>query len=489
MEELLQRARSSEFEAGRDDPVYFIEHYCKIEDKDAPGVIVPFHLWDAQREAVRSLTQHKYNIVLKARQLGLTWLALALAVHTMLYQPGATVVALSRTENEAKELVRRVRVMLAHMDEFVLPQRAAKEQDGAWDWFTFEARAMSVDVQRRGQPTSVFKAFTSSPAAARSFTASLILFDEWAYQQYAEEIWVSGLPTVNRETGGRVIGLSTMQLGTLFEDIWRHNKRFYRVFLPWNADPRRTNEWYEQTKDVLGERVFQEYPASPEEALSAPGGCFFDELRRQVHVIEPFDIPAHWRRYHAIDYGLDMLASLWVAFDPEDNAYVYREVYESNLIIPQAAEAMAAAEQGEDIYARFAPPDLFGRSNESGRTRADIFAEYGFPFERASADRAAGWANLKDWLRVIDCAGGGQTARLRIFKNCENLIRTLFSLPRDKRRPNDCAHEPHELTHAPDALRYLFSQRPFGSPVRTDRSAEQYYHAAEALLDYGSRPL
>ena len=88
-------------------PAYFIENYCQIEDKDTPGVAVPFALWDGQREALQELAAHKLNIILKARQLGITWLVLAYAVHLLLKTPGATVIAISRTEEEAKELVRR----------------------------------------------------------------------------------------------------------------------------------------------------------------------------------------------------------------------------------------------------------------------------------------------------------------------------------------------------------------------------------------------
>ena len=56
--------------------------------------------------------------------------------------------------------------------------------------------------------------------------------------------------------------------------------------------------------------------------------------------------------------------------------------------------------------------------------------------------------------------GGGSAAgvrpalpRLRIFDTCANLIRTLPALRHDERKPEDAAVTPHELTHAPDALR------------------------------------
>lgn len=477
--ELLRRIRRKELEYCAKNPVYFIEHYVHIEDKDAPGIVIPFRLWDGQRRAVTSMAAHRFNIVLKARQLGISWLVLAMAAHMLLTQEGSTVIALSRTENEAVELVRRVRVILTHMPEFVTETPAA-------DKYTVTGKTMQIKLKSpQGGTESVFQAFTSSPSAARSFTANLIIFDEWAFQQSAEEIWTSGFPTINRPTGGKVIGLSTMLKGTLFERLWTENERFNKVFLPWDTDPRRDAEWYESTRQMLGELIYQEYPASPEEALMAPGGCFFGGFRRGVHVIEPFRIPESWRRYHAIDYGLDMLASLWAAVDEEGNIYVYREVYESELIVPKAAEEILAAEEdAERIYARYAPPDLFGRSSETGRTRIESFAENGLFFEKSSNDREAGWMQIAEYLRIYRNAEGKETARLKIFANCANLIRTLTAIPRDKRNPNDCAREPHELTHAPDALRYLLMGRP--QPNRSeDRWAMREYDEAEDLLNFG----
>jgi hypothetical protein len=54
----------------------------------------------------------------------------------------------------------------------------------------------------------------------------------------------------------------------------------------------------------------------------------------------------------------------------------------------------------------------------------------------------------------------GASASLQIFANCVNLIRTLPLLEYDKVIPNDVACEPHELTHAPDAIRYFLAGRP-----------------------------
>lgn len=481
MRKKIERIRQDELSYLAGDVAYFIETYCKIEDKDAREAVIPFLLWPEQKKALTSIHEHKFNIVLKARQLGMSWMAICYALYTLMTRAGSTVVALSRTELEAKELVRRLGVVIRNMPEFFAEY--GPEPPGG---FRFEATAMAIRIYRDGEPPSVFQAFNSAPGVSRSFTANLLLFDEWAFQQYAEEIWTAGLPVINRPEGGKVIGLSTMMPGTFFERTWKEAEEFNRVFLSWDADPRRDAAWYKKTRKLLGEKTLREYPASPEEAMATFEGAFFDEFRRDIHVCEPFAIPGDWRVYQTMDYGLDMLASYWVAFDNENNAYVYREVYEEGLIIPRAAEAMKDAEQGEEIYLRYAPPDMFGRSNESGRTRAEIFDSYGLHFERSSNDRVSGWANLKEWLQVYTDPDGKETAKIKIFKNCPNLIRTLQSIGRDKKKPNDCANEPHELTHAPDALRYLFVLRPFGGKPEPNKKTRAYYSEVESLLAYGT---
>lgn len=189
-------------------------------------------------------------------------------------------------------------------------------------------------------------------------------------------------------------------------------------------------------------------------------GQYFKEFDPDIHIIEPFVIPSHWRRYLTIDYGLDMLAAYWIAVDPDGLAYVYREIYKSGLIISEAAKEILTAEGGDDIYQRLAPPDLWGKRQESGKSAVDIFSEYGLHFKKSQNDRVAGWYELKEWLKPYTDEMGKETARLRIFSSCKNLIRTLPKLSYDTQRPNDVSTTPHELTHAPDAIRYFVASGP-----------------------------
>ena len=211
-------------------------------------------------------------------------------------------------------------------------------------------------------------------------------------------------------------------------------------------------------------------------------GQYFTEFKREIHVVEPFEIPDYWRRYVTIDYGLDMLAAYWIAVDEADNAVVYREVYEPNLIIPEAAKRLREANGDEYITAWFAPKDLWNRRQETGQSAADIFAEEGVYLDQVSNGRVHGWYQLKKRLQPVPDEFGQMKPRLRMFNTCTNLIRTLPALQHDEKRPNDCATEPHEITHAPDAIRYFCDGCPLPASVPGMRD-EDYLSYEEEFAD------
>ncbi|MCL1819410.1 MAG: phage terminase large subunit [Oscillospiraceae bacterium] len=191
-------------------------------------------------------------------------------------------------------------------------------------------------------------------------------------------------------------------------------------------------------------------------------GQFFTEWNRDIHVIEPFEIPAWWRLYITLDYGMDMLAAYLIAVNGEGEAFVVDEVYEgkdsgaghNGLIISEAAERLKGLDAGRREGITFlAPPDLWNKRQETGRSAADIFGENGIDLIKTSNDRVDGWMAMREWMKPCAGTDGSPTARLRIFRGCVNLIRTLPQLMYDTKKPSDAAKEPHEVTHAPDAIR------------------------------------
>ena len=183
-------------------------------------------------------------------------------------------------------------------------------------------------------------------------------------------------------------------------------------------------------------------------------GQYFSEFDREVHTIEPFPIPEGWRRYFVMDYGLDMLAGYFIAVDEQKRAYVYKEIYKSGLIITDAIKEIKE-HTSEDIFQYLAPPDMWNRRQDTGKSVADIFGEHGIYLTKAKNDRVQGWYNLKEWLKIGVDEYGRKAAPLVIFRNCVNLIRCIPLAQYSDRNPNDVATEPHEITHSLDALRYF----------------------------------
>jgi phage terminase large subunit len=180
-------------------------------------------------------------------------------------------------------------------------------------------------------------------------------------------------------------------------------------------------------------------------------GQYFPDFRRDVHVRKPFSIPKEWRRYRAFDYGLDRLACYWIAIDSTRTVYVYKELCESDLPISTACERIIEMNGEDEIYTTLAPPDMWSRSQETGRSKANIFIEHGVSITKSSNDREAGWLAIKELLKT-DSNG---VSKLVIFDNCTELIKCLPALQVDPKKPTDCSTEPHDITHAPDALRYF----------------------------------
>lgn len=222
---------------------------------------------------------------------------------------------------------------------------------------------------------------------------------------------------------------------------------------------------YIMEKDPNYVKVLENLPEDRKQAMlygnwDVFDGQFFREFNRNIHVIEPFEIPLEWNRYIAMDYGLDMFAVLFIAVDTKGKAYVYNEIHKSDLIVSDARQTLKSIMRNHKYKAIYAPPDLWNRNRDTGKSTAELFFEGGIDLSKASNDRKAGWLNVKEWLKIkkVKNEQTGEVCEdsdIKIFSNCINLVRCLPQLQHDEKDPNDVATEPHEITHITDALRYF----------------------------------
>lgn len=184
-------------------------------------------------------------------------------------------------------------------------------------------------------------------------------------------------------------------------------------------------------------------------------GNYFPEFGPK-HIIDPIQIKRHWAKYRAFDYGLDMLAVGWFAIDERGYTYLYRELLVKDLPVSDAAQVILGNTGiGENIITTFAPSDIWSRTKDSGKSMAELFMVNGVPIVKADRTRVQGWLQVKEFLKE----DGKGIPYLRVFNTCRETIRCMKSIQTDTKNPNDCATQPHELTHACDMIRYFCLSR------------------------------
>jgi hypothetical protein len=442
----------------------FIDLCVKIEDLDSPSAETKFHLWPEQIKALQTFETDKLNIVLKARQLGLTWLALCYVLWRMIFNVGYTVVGLSRGEDEAKEMVRRLRFMLERMPKWLI--RHYKDKPTDWEGLVWEDQILNLKIHHPSGAPSRFLADAANKDSGRSFTANVVIVDEWAIQPWAYDIWQAAYPVVNRPTGGQVIGISTAKPGTLFHDVWKGAPKngFTRTFLPWSSDPRRDRAWYDATKAALPRTYRAEYPSTAEEAFSVGVDRFFTSFDPSLHTYDPeeVEIPDDWFRFRMMDWGYSSpFCILWAAVDYDGRMWVYRELYDKQQTASQVAGTILEIEDAFEEVVEYSVGDhVWDRRGSSAPTVGEEFAKSGIVWDRADKNRIQGWNQVH--LRLEPTAPD-QYPALMISKKCHNLITQMIEILQAKNNPEDLDTKMED--HAVDALRYGLQSRPL-TPIQ-----------------------
>lgn len=217
------------------------------------------------------------------------------------------------------------------------------------------------------------------------------------------------------------------------------------------------------------------------------GGYFADVWRDAVHWIEPFDIPAAWRVDRSHDWGSSApFATPWYAESngealpdgrswPKGTLFVINEDYGCagnpeqpnwkpnvglRLLPKDIAARVKAVEarmlEGGFISRKVAPgpgdDPLWDLSR--GESMAKQMADAGVIWERplkGPGSRIAGWQAIEARLQA-STKWPMEEPGLFVFQTCTHLRRTLPSLPRDEKNPDDIQTDGVE-DHLADALR------------------------------------
>jgi len=257
-------AVASQRETAAADPGLFVSEHCTLFNA-TERTWKPFLLWPAQRQVLELLGEHHRVVVLKARQLGLTWVCLAYLLWHVLLHPAAVIGIFSRREEDAQELLDfRLKGMYDRLPPLF------REHPGAAVYENSKTRWVLANG-------STVMAFPTT--GGRQYTFSVVLVDEADFQPDLPALLSAVEPTV--AAGGQILLVSSTNKDlplSRFKSIYRAARvgenRWTPVFLPWTARPDRDSTWYAgQVKDCLShtgalDDLHQEYPETDSEALA-----------------------------------------------------------------------------------------------------------------------------------------------------------------------------------------------------------------------------
>ncbi len=232
----LKEAIKREYAKCATDPTYFLGKYGIIQHPVKGKV--NFNLYDFQEKSLQSFMQHDYNIVLKARQLGLSTLTAGYALWMMTFQQDKNILVIATKQETAKNLVTKVRVMHANLPGW-LKQPCVEDNK----------------LSLRYRNGSQIKAVASSEESGRSEALSLLIIDEAAFIDKIDTIWGAAQQTL--ATGGRALIISTPNgVGNFFHKTWvgaeSGTNDFNFINLHWSVHPERGQDWRDEQDKLLG---------------------------------------------------------------------------------------------------------------------------------------------------------------------------------------------------------------------------------------------
>ena len=226
------------------DPSYFLTTYARISHP-MHGLIL-FDTYDFQDELLDQFNDYRFNVILKARQLGISTITAGYIVWMMLFHRDKAILVMATKFATAGNLVKKVKGIMRNVP----------------DWL----KIATIDVDNRTSfelsNGSSIKAASTSGDAGRSEALSLLVLDEAAHIENLEELWTGLYPTLS--TGGRCIALSTPNgVGNWFHktcsDSDAGTNNFNLTTLMWDVHPDRDEEWYKkETKNMSKRQIAQE---------------------------------------------------------------------------------------------------------------------------------------------------------------------------------------------------------------------------------------
>lgn len=238
------------------DPYYFINKYVKIlSSETGRGGMVPFKTYPFQDKCLKDFVKHRFNVVVKSRQLGLSTLAAAYSLWLALFHRGQNILVIATKLKTAQNFINKVKDALKSLPKWIIVPRITA----------------SNKTEIEFSNGSKVKAIPTSPDAGRSEALSLLIVDEAAFIRDFAEIWKGIYPTLSN-TKGKALVISTPNgVGNKYHDIYTKaeagTNEFNAISLPWDVHPERDQDWYDtQAANMTPTGIAQELECNFEQS-------------------------------------------------------------------------------------------------------------------------------------------------------------------------------------------------------------------------------
>ena len=225
------------------DPLYFIQEYIKIVSLDEG--LVPFKLYDFQKEMVGTFHNNRFTICKLPRQSGKSTTIIAYLLHYVLFNPSVNVAILANKAATARDLLGRLQLAYEHLPGWL--------QQGVMSW-----NKGSLELENG----SKILASSTSASAVRGGSYNIIFLDEFAYvpSNVAEQFFSSVYPTISSGKTTKVMIVSTPHGMNMFYKLWSDAENERNSYIPievhWSEVPGRDDAWKAETIKNTSESQF-----------------------------------------------------------------------------------------------------------------------------------------------------------------------------------------------------------------------------------------
>ena len=232
-----------EYKRCMDDPQYFVENYIMIVSLDEG--LVPFKLYDFQKEMVGTFHNNRFTICKLPRQSGKSTTIIAYLLHYVLFNPSVNVAILANKAATARDLLGRLQLAYEHLPKWL--------QQGVMSW-----NKGSLELENG----SKILASSTSASAVRGGSYNIIFLDEFAYvpANVAEQFFSSVYPTISSGKTTKVMIVSTPHGMNMFYKLWTDAEEGRNEYIPievhWSEVPGRDEAWKQQTIKNTSESQF-----------------------------------------------------------------------------------------------------------------------------------------------------------------------------------------------------------------------------------------